>query len=74
MKLKSAIMKDARDRKGLTQEELSAHVDISVPTIVRAENEGDINPSTGRTLCEFLGVNLAAAVLPRSTEEDGNAA
>lgn len=73
MKLKSAMMKDARDRKGLTQEELSAHVDISVPTIVRAENEGDIHPSTGRVLCEFLGVDLAAAVLPRA-EEDGNAA
>lgn len=57
----------------MTQDDLSDAVGISVPTIIRAENEGDIWPSTGRKLCDFLGVDLTTAVLPR-TEEKGEVA
>lgn len=74
MILNGAMMKDARDRKGLTQEEMSQELGLSTATIFRAENGGDIWPSTGRKLCEFLGVDLARAVVPRSPEESGDAA
>lgn len=66
MRLNGAMLKNARDRKGLTQQELATAVGLSVPTIVRAEQGGLISPSTGRLICEYLGIALAAAVVPRA--------
>ena len=65
MKLNGNMLKDARDRKGLTQDELAQGVGISVPTVVRAEKGEEIWPTTGRELCQFLGVDLEKAVIPR---------
>lgn len=73
MKLYGTMILDARDRKGLTQAGLAKALKISVPTIARAESGSDIHPTTGKLICEFLGVNLARAVVPRS-EENGDAA
>lgn len=65
MKLNGNMLKDARDRKGMTQDELAQGVGISVPTVVRAEKGEEIWPTTGRELCQFLGVDLEKAVIPR---------
>jgi len=70
MKLKGSLLKDARDRKGLTQQELAEAVGISVPTIGRAEGGGEIWPSTGREICEYLGVDLNMAVVSRGGNGD----
>lgn len=73
MKLQSRMMLDGRDRKGLTQAQLAEALKISIPTIVRAENGGEIWPSTGKLICEFLEIDLAKAVIARD-EGDGDAA
>ncbi len=73
MKLNGTLLKDARDRKGLLQEEVAHEVGVSVPTIVRAEKGRKIWPSTGRKLCEFLNLDLEVAVEPRS-DVNGDAA
>jgi transcriptional regulator with XRE-family HTH domain len=62
------MLKNARDRKGLTQQELAQEVGLSVPTIVRAEQSGLISPTTGRMICDYLDVDLAAAVVPRAEQ------
>ncbi len=72
MKLHGSLLKDARDRKGLLQDELAREVGVSVPTIVKAEQSGEIWPTTGRKICEFLGVDLEIAVIPRA-EDRSNA-
>lgn len=74
MKLYGDMLKDARDRKGLTQAEVAEQAGISVPAVVRAEKGDDIWTSTGRQLCEFLGVDLEKAVVPRVKDGDGDAA
>lgn len=74
MKLNGSLLKDARDRKGLTQQELARAAGISVPTIVRAERGGEVWPGTGRHLCDFLEIDLALVVISRSQEGDGDAA
>lgn len=56
---------------GLSQKELAKAARISEPTIVRAENGGDVWPRTGRYLCGFLGIDLAKVVLPREQEQGG---
>jgi transcriptional regulator with XRE-family HTH domain len=70
MKLNGAILKDARDRKGLTQDDVSEATGLSIPTIVRAEKGEGIFTSTGRSLCDFLGLDLASVVVPRHQEDD----
>lgn len=70
MKLKGDLLKDARDRKGLTQKEVARATGLSEPTLVRAENGEEVFTSTGIALCNFLGLDLATTVLPRSREGD----
>jgi transcriptional regulator with XRE-family HTH domain len=70
MKLNGSMVRDGRHRKGLTQQQLAEALEMSAPTIVRAENGGDIWPTTGKLICEFLQVDLAKAVVP----EEGDAA
>lgn len=74
MKLNGDMLKDARDRKGLTQAELADNLGISIPSIVRAEKGDEIWTSTGREICEFLGIPLEKAVIPRVREGNGDAA
>lgn len=73
MKLKGTLIRDGRDRKGLTQEQLANALGVSPPTISRAENGGDIYPTTGKLICDFLEVDLAKAVIARE-EGEGDAA
>lgn len=73
MKLNGLLLRDARDRKGLTQAEVSDALTMSIATVNKAENGGEIHPGTGKRICEFLGVDLAKVVVPRA-EESGDAA
>jgi transcriptional regulator with XRE-family HTH domain len=72
MKLKGAMLRDARERKGLTQEALATALEMSRATVSNAENEDDIWVSTGIRLCEFLDLDLAQTVLPRIPVTTGN--
>lgn len=74
MKLNGDMLKDARDRKGMTQAEVASAMGISVPTLVRAEKGEEIWTSTGRELCEFLEIDLEKAVTPRVRQGAGDAA
>jgi transcriptional regulator with XRE-family HTH domain len=74
MKLNGALIRDGRHRKGLTQQQLADALKISAPTIVRAEGGGDIWPTTGKLICEFLDVDLAKAVVSSAQDGDGDAA
>lgn len=74
MKLYGNILRDARDRKdGITLKEMSDATGMSISTLSSAENENEIHQSTGRRICEFLGIDLAAAVIPRESN-NGDAA
>lgn len=74
MKLNGDMLKDARDRKGLTQMDLASKLGISVVTISKMENGGDIHTGTGVRVCDFLEIDLARAVVPRVQEGNGDAA
>lgn len=75
MKLNGTILRNARDRKGLTQAEVAVALEMSIVTVNSAENGKGIHPETGRKLCEFLGIELATTVVPREEHEgDGDAA
>lgn len=65
MKLNGDMLRDARDRKGLTQGEVAEALKMSIATVNAAENGKDINPGTGKRICDFLTVDLAEAVIPR---------
>lgn len=71
MRLKGDLLRDARDRKGLTQSQLAEFLRMSPATINKAEQELDISVSSGRQICHYLGVNLAKAVIPREEHENG---
>jgi ribosome-binding protein aMBF1 (putative translation factor) len=68
MILKREVMKNARERRGLSQTELADKIGVSIPVIVRAEGGKNIKNRTGRFLCEYLGVDLEKAVVPRFDE------
>lgn len=75
MRLNGNMLRDARDRKALTQTAVAVKLGMSTATVNSAENGADIHASTGRRICEFLGIDLAKAVIPRvANEGDGNAA
>lgn len=69
MKLDSAKLKTARLRMGLNQSEVAEGSGVSLTTVSNAEAGKDIYPSTGRHLCNFLGLDLADVVIP---VESGN--
>jgi transcriptional regulator with XRE-family HTH domain len=69
MKLKGAVLRDARERLGMTQDALAAALGMTRVPISKAENEEDVAISTGRRLCEFFGLELSKTVLPRISEE-----
>lgn len=56
---------DARDRKGLTQGQVAEALKMSIATVSSAENGYDIRASSGIRLCNFLGIELENAVVPR---------
>ena len=64
MKLDGSRLVTARHRKGLNQFEVASAVGVSIVTVSNAENNRDVYPGTGRKICEFLGIDLAAVVLP----------
>lgn len=74
MKLNGNALRNARDRKGLTQAEVAEALGMSIATVNKAENDGDIHPGTGKRICELLNIALATAVVPREQENDGDAA
>lgn len=72
MKLNGAILRDARDRKGKTLAQVSEETKMSIATLSKAENGGDIHASTGIRICEFLEIDLAKAVVPRHRNGNGS--
>ena len=74
MKLNGKKLIDARHRKGLTQEQVAEGTGLHRLTINNAENGESIWPKTGKLLCEFLQIDLAATVLSVEQEGDGDAA
>lgn len=72
MKLNAAKVVTARHQKGMNQTELARKCGLTVVTISKAENGGDVYPATGKRICRALGIELSEVVLP--TEDDGDAA
>ena len=72
MKLNVDLLRDALDRKGLTQDQVSAALKMSRQTVNKAVNGGDVRPSTGRAMCDFLGLDLAKVVVPRCKYEEND--
>lgn len=70
MKLNGRLLRDARDRKGLTQGEVAGALGMSTNTVNGAENGRPVYPGTGKRLCEFLELELATTVIPRDVEEE----
>ena len=50
-------VREIRESKGWSQEELARRAIVSRITIARMETEGKANPNTFRRVCEVLGVN-----------------
>lgn len=48
----------ARQKKGLSQQKVSKKTKLSLPTIIRAESGGNVFPSTGKRICDFLGIDF----------------
>ncbi len=65
MKLNGDMLKDARDRKGLTQGQVAEALGMSIATVSYAESGYEIRNSSGVKLCDFLNIDLAEAVVPR---------
>lgn len=75
MKLNGNVLRNARDRRALTQTDVAEALEMSIATVNKAENGAEIHPSTGRKLCEYLGVELATTVVLRPEDgERGDAA
>lgn len=82
MKLNGDMLRDARDRKGLTQGQVAEALKMSIATVSFAESGYEIHARTGVRLCDFLNIDLAEAVIPRvpatapssNNEGDGDAA
>src|SRR4028119_801661 len=68
-------VRDLRERRMLTQQELADRADVSLFTVQRIERgEGSVRPKTGRAIAEALGVGvedlLGKAQAPRPDFED----
>lgn len=48
-------LKGARERKGLTQQELAERAGVSRPTVTRLEAGMQANPPTARKIAQALG-------------------
>jgi transcriptional regulator with XRE-family HTH domain len=75
MKLIGAKLKDARHRRGATQAEVSAALDMSIATYNKAENGGEVYPGTAKRICDYLAIDLAeVAISVEVTQGSGDAA
>ncbi len=55
----NTLLKDARERLGLSAEEVAAKADVSAPTVYRAENNPHkINRNNLKRICSVLGLNI----------------
>lgn len=59
MKLDAREVVEARERLGLTQEELAARAEVSENTVLRAEHGLEVRPVTARRLARGLGLEVA---------------
>lgn len=53
----------------MTQTEVADGVGCSLMTVSNAENGRDVLPRTGKSICEFLGLDTADVVLPLEARE-----
>lgn len=75
MKLDSAKLVTARHRMGLNQTQLAKKSRLTLTTISKAENGHDLYPSTGKKICQVLGIDLAEmVVVSNRPSERGDAA
>jgi transcriptional regulator with XRE-family HTH domain len=59
LKLDAREVVEARERLGLTQEELAARAEVSENTVLRAEHGLEVRPVTARRLARGLGLEVA---------------
>lgn len=64
MRLDGAPLVNARLQRGLTQQDVAKLLEVSIPSVCRAENSARIRPSFGRRLVEFYGLDLSKLVIP----------
>ncbi len=65
MKLIGSILLSGLDRRGKTQKAAAKDLGMSNATINKAVHGKSIAQKTGVRLCEYLNIELAAAVAPR---------
>jgi transcriptional regulator with XRE-family HTH domain len=63
MKLNVTKVIDARHRKGMNQTQVAKAAGLTIATISKIENGGEVYPDTGKRLCDVLGIDLADCVL-----------
>jgi transcriptional regulator with XRE-family HTH domain len=63
--VKLPLLKDARERKGLTQLELAEMAGVSRPTVTRIESGMEANPPTARKIAAALGLEPGDLMGPR---------
>ena len=66
MKLKVEILKDAMDRKCLTQLQVAEAIGMAQSSVSNALNGRDIRRSSGKRLCEFLELDVSKVVVLRN--------
>lgn len=70
MKLKGAMLKGARERMGLTQTRAAELADVKQATLCNAEHGRSVLPTTAKKLCDFLGIEIEAAMRYRTGGTD----
>lgn len=70
MKLNGTILRNARDAKTETQDDVALATGLTRTTVHFAEQGKSISAKTARRLCEHLGLDVAAAMIPRQENED----
>lgn len=72
MRLNGTQIINARLDRGLSQAQLAARIEVSIPTICRAERSGGIHPATAQALCVELNLDLAATRIPVEDQKPKN--
>lgn len=72
MKLNGDMLRDGREAMGLNQRAAADAMSISNQTLNRAETGDDVSPATAKTICDFLGIDLAKVAIPRTDQSEAN--
>lgn len=72
MKLQQSKVIDARHGKGLTQKQVADGANVSLMTVNNAESGNHVRPSTGKAICDFLGLDLPDCIVSVDEEREGD--